>query len=258
MNEIVSLLHCYIVMKPLISVIIPVFNHAHCLERCLHSLSRQSYRPLEVIVINDGSTDNFAEVMNDLVKKDWKKDFSLKIFNQKNQGGGGARNHGFSESVGQYVIFWDADTIAAPEMLGKMHSALESHPEVSYAYSQYRFGWKKMRSQPFNADDLRKNNFVDTTSLIRRGAAVPFDESLKRFQDWDLWLSMLEKGRVGIFIPEVLFRKIVVGRIGYSKWLPSLMYRLPWKTRAVRDYESARQIVLRKHSNSAQAGTPGR
>ena len=234
-------------MRPLISVIIPVYNHAHCLERCFFSLFRQTYRPLEIIVINDGSTDNFGEVMSALIKLPWIQNLSIKIIEQKNQGASAARNRGFTESLGEYVIFWDADTIARPEMLAKMQAALDSHPDVSYVYSQYRFGWKKIKSRPFDTESLKLTNYIDTTSLIRRTAVVPFDESLKRFQDWDLWLTMLEKGRVGVFISEVLFRKIVSGRRGYSEWLPSIMYRLPWQTRSVKEYGAARQIILRKH-----------
>lgn len=235
----------------IISIIIPVYNHAHCLERCFFSLSRQTYRPLEIIVVNDGSTDKFHDVMNNVVKKlntkHKTKNIRIKIIEQKNLGAPSARNRGFAESSGEYVIFWDADTIARPDMLEKMLFALESHPEASYVYSQYRFGWKKIKSRAFNADSLRKNNFIDTTSLIRRTDVLLFDESLKRFQDWDLWLTMSENGKIGILISEVLFSKIVTGRIGYSKWLPSFFYRLPWKTRAVREYEAARQVILRKH-----------
>lgn len=235
-------------MEPLISIIIPVYNHAHTLERCLFSIWKQIHRPVEIIIVNDGSRDNFAGAMNDLRKKDWTQNLSIKIITQNNLGAAAARNRGLSESKGEYVIFWDADTVAREQMLRTMLRALETHPEASYAYSQYRFGWKKMKSRSFDAASLKQNNFIDTTSLIRRSAALPFDENLKRFQDWDLWLSMLELGRIGIFIPEILFKKITNGRIGISRWLPSFFYRLPWKTSGVREFEAAKQVVLRKHS----------
>ncbi len=247
-------------MKPLISVVIPVFNHAHCLERSLFSLYKQTYRPIEVIIIDDGSKDNFKETIHNIRTREQRniktinqnnffyKNIQVNVIEQENKGASAARNRGMSETKGDYVIFWDVDTIASEKMLERMLATLESNPMASYAYSQYRFGWKKMKSRKFDADSLQQNNYIDTTSLIRRSAVIPFDGGLKRFQDWDLWLSMLEQGKVGVFVPEVLFKKIVDGRVGISNWLPSFFYRLPWQTRAVREYETARQIVLRKHS----------
>lgn len=198
--------------------------------------------------MDDGSTDNFNETIETILKKDWIQNLSIRIVRQKNLGAGAARNRGFKESKGDYVIFWDADTIAVPLMLDKMLAALQSNPAASYSYSQFRFGWKKIKSRPFDAVSLKQNNYIDTTSLIRRSDVLPFTEDLKRFQDWDLWLSMLEKGKFGIFIPEVLFKKEVGGRKGISEWLPSFFYHLPWKTKAVKEYEAARQVILRKHS----------
>ncbi len=255
-------------MNPLISVIIPVYNHAHTLKRTIDSILKQSYRPLEVIVVNDGSTDNFTEVAKSVIPMpavilNEMKDLSLsvKIINQSNQGAPTARNHGFAVSKGEYVIFWDADTLANPQMLEKMFIFLQKHPEASYAYSQFKFGWKKIKSQNFDSDKLKKINYIDVTSLIRRSAILdsplgrgrggldvgPFDTSLKRFQDWDLWLTLLERNKTGVFIPEVLYEKVVGTREGISTWLPCFMYLLPWKSREVKKYEFARQIIAKKH-----------
>ena len=277
-------------MHPLISVIIPVYNHAYTLKRTIESVFNQTYRPLEVIIVNDGSTDNFAEVVAFCHPELVSGSISIKVITQPNQGAPTARNRGFSESKGEYVIFWDADTLARPQMLAKMHTALQKHPDASYAYSQFKFGWKKIKSQHFDADKLKKINYIDATSLIRRSALVdsplgrgrparnalaceagggeletfkspsyqegvggvaeamgPFDTSLKRFQDWDLWLSLLEQGKTGVFIPEVLYEKVVGSREGISTWLPKFMYQLPWKNKQVKKYESAKEIILKKH-----------
>jgi glycosyltransferase involved in cell wall biosynthesis len=267
-------------MKPLISVIIPVFNHAHTLQKTIECVFRQTYRPFEIIVVNDGSTDDFKKAVDDcfaMIEKECIGQGSmLSIISQENKGAPVARNNGFKNSKGEYVIFWDADTIANPDMLQKMYDALQQHPEASYAYSQFKFGWKLIKSQAFDVEKLKQVNYIDTTSLIRRSAlnchpersegslssvgvipakagiqsVGPFDPSLKRFQDWDLWLGLLEKGKTGIFVPEVLYSKVVEGRLGISKWMPSFMFKLPWKTKAVRKYEAAREIVLRKHKIS--------
>lgn len=237
-----------IIMRPLISVIIPVYNHAKTIERSLISLAKQTYRPLEVIIVNDGSTDNFLEVMEEIKNRHPIDSLNGKVISQTNQGAGAARNRGFKESTGEFVIFWDADTVAHPGMLEKMITVLLVHDEASYVYSRYRFGWKLMKSQEFNLADLRKYNYIDTTSLIRRRDFCGFDKDLKRFQDWDLWLTMSEKGKTGIFLPESLFKKIVSGRVGYSSWQPSLVYKLPWKNKKTRDFDTAVSVIYTKHN----------
>lgn len=233
--------------NPLISIIIPVYNHAHTIMRSLDTVSAQTYRPLEVILVNDGSTDNFKEIENLLLKNYSQKDISLKIFHQENLDAGAARNRGFSESTGEYVIFWDADTLGKPEMIETMYQVLQQHPEASYVYSQFKFGWKKIRSQIFDAESLKKMNYIDTSSLQRRRDFVPFDESLARFQDWDRWLTLLEQGKTGFFVPQVLYTKIKRGRIGISSWLPSFWYGLAQKSKKVKKYEAARKIIIEKH-----------
>ena len=104
-----------------------------------------------------------------------------------------------------------------------------------------------MLSRPFSAEKLKELNYIDVTALIRRNQAVPFDQKIKRFQDWDLWLTMLEQNKTGIFVPEILYKKAVGVRQGISQWLPRFVYKLPWKIKAVKEYEAAREIVLQKH-----------
>lgn len=239
-------------MNPLISVIVPVYNHAHTLKRSIESIFNQTYRPLEVIVVNDGSTDNFEEVVKDCLHLTDERCIGagsiLSVISQENSGAPVARNRGFASSKGDYVIFWDADTLAHPQMLQKMFAYLQKHPDASYAYSQFKFGWKRIKSQHFDADKLKQVNYIDVTSLIRRADFPKFDESLKRFQDWDLWLTMLEQGKTGVFVPEVLYEKVVGSREGISTWLPSFVYQLPWKSKQVKKYDDAKEIILKKHN----------
>lgn len=235
-------------MTELISIIIPVFNHASVIKKSLETIFNQTYRPFEIIIVNDGSTDNFRELEKEIVNQCQSFQVNIKIIHQVNKGAAAARNRGFKESKGEYVIFWDADTIARPFMLATMYQALQEHREASYAYSQFKFGWKLMKSQEFNPEDLKRNNFIDTTSLIRRDDFTGFDEKLKRFQDWDLWLSLLEAGKKGVFVPKILYKKEVMTRVGMiSKWLPRIAYQIPWAGKKVKDYKIAQRIVLEKH-----------
>ena len=230
---------------PKISVIIPVYNHAMALDRSLMTLFAQTLVPYEVIIVNDGSTDNVESVI-----KTWQTkhpEIQWTILEQAHAGASTARNVGLRAATGELVIFWDADTVAKPEMLSKMYQALIENPTASYAYSHYRFGRKLIKSRPFNAARLKENNFIDTTSLMWKKDVEPFDEQLQRFQDWDLWLTLLEKNKTGVLVPEVLFSKIVGSRIGYSKWIPKFYFKLPWKPAAVKRYLEAKAIVLKKH-----------
>lgn len=238
-------------MKPLISIIIPVFNHAFILEKVLNTIYAQDYRPLEVIIVNDGSTDNFKtvedKIINSCEAQDCNEELSLRIIHQENKGAAHARNTGFKESKGKFIIFWDADVLAKPTMLTEMYAALEQNPKASYAYSQLKLGWKKIKSRPFDAAALKKFNYIDMISLIRREHFPGFDESLKRFQDWDLWLTMLNKGSCGIFIPKILKKVFSSKRKGISTWTPSFFYRLPWKTKTVKSYLQSRKFIEEKH-----------
>ncbi|MFA6548254.1 MAG: glycosyltransferase family A protein [Candidatus Magasanikbacteria bacterium] len=236
-------------MNNLVSVVIPVFNHAHTLEICLRTIFSQSHdQPIELIIVNDGSTDNFGETLKNILNKYPEiKAMNPVVVEQTNLGAPAARNRGFLEAHGEYVIFVDADTVCRPHMISTMKKALDQNPQASYAYSQFCFGWKKMKSHVFDSDLLKQINYIDVTSLVRTKDFVPFDESLKRFQDWDLWLMMLEQNKTGVFVPQVLYKKIVFGRVGYSSWLPSWFYKLPWKTKKVEKYEQAKEIILKKH-----------
>lgn len=231
----------------MISVIIPTYQHAATLPLCLESISKQSYQDLEIIVVDDGSTDGTEAAV-------WPYLDRIKYIKQANRGAPAARNNGFDHSEGDLVIFCDADVVMKSNMLEEMHKALEEHPSAAYAYSAFRFGWKGFSSYPFDPERLRRMNYIHTTALIRRQDFPRFDESLKRFQDWDLWLSILKKGRGGVFIPQELFRVIDEhGRQGISQWRPSLWHRIPWgklgwKPVSIRKFDEARAIIFKKHS----------
>jgi glycosyltransferase involved in cell wall biosynthesis len=225
----------------MISIIIPVYNHQDALERALASIQKQTYKDIEVIVVDDGS-DPEIQISN--------FQFQIKLLRQENMGAPVARNMGMELAKGDYVIFWDADVVAEPEMLDKMVHALEQNPKASFVYSNHYFGKKKMTGRVFDIQSLQKINYIHSTSLIRRKDAVRWDESLKRFQDWDLWLTMADQGKSGVWIDEYLFRVDTGGTM--SSWLPSFAYRKPWSLlpgirERVRKYERARDIVIQKH-----------
>ena len=98
--------------NPKVSIIIPVYNVEQYLENCLKSIIHQTLQDIEIICVNDGSTDNSLSILNKLSQYDNR----IKIINQRNAGAGAARNKGISVANGEYIGFVDSDDIIAPEM----------------------------------------------------------------------------------------------------------------------------------------------
>jgi len=228
----------------MISIVIPVYNQAKKLDQCLDSIIKQSYGNYEVIVVNDGSTDNVQQVM-----KKYKSKFKSRfiIINQTNRGAPAARNRGFKKSKGEYIFFCDADAILKPNALKIMLKTLTDHPQASYVYCSFLWGRKKFRLEPFNAEKLKKMPYIHTMSLIRREhfPAAGWDESIKKLQDWDLWLTMLEQGHIGAWLDQILFKVQTGGTM--SSWLPSFAYKWMPFLPNVKKYKEAVEIVKKKH-----------
>jgi glycosyltransferase involved in cell wall biosynthesis len=230
----------------MISIIIPLYNAEKTISKTLASLEKQTYQDFEVIIVNDGSLDNSEQIVaNYLQKTD--NNHSYFFLNQKNQGAPAARNRGFKEAKGDFLLFCDSDAILANQALEIMLENINQNPEASYVYSSFNWGKKLFRLEDFNPDKLRKVPYIHTMSLIRRSAfpTVGWDIKIKKFQDWDLWLTMLEEGKIGFWIPQVLFKIIPGGTI--SSWLPSFAYKLFPFLPAVKKYKQAMEIIKQKH-----------
>lgn len=224
----------------MISVIIPAYNAEKTIQKCLDSVFNQTYKDIEVIVVDDGSTDDMLLALSNCKKK-------ITIISQENKGAPAARNYGFKFSQGECVIFLDADIVMKPAMLKKMIQALRRDESASFAYSSFWLGWKKFRLWPYDAQKLKQMPYIHTSSLIKRHAFPGFDESLKKFQDWDLFLTIAEKGGRGVFIPETLFEIKAKGTM--SSWLPAFAYKLPWlKLESKNKYDKWMEIVKKKHN----------
>lgn len=239
-------------MYPKVNIVIPAYNAQKTIKKCLDSIFNQTYQNFEVIVVNDGSIDETEKLVNwyigKLEKGNQKK---VKIINQQNQGSNPARNRGAREARGEFLLFCDADIVMQPQMLEKMLNALEKNPDKSFVYSSFYFGFKKFKLWPYDPERLKKMPYIHTTSLIRREHFPGFDEKIKKLQDWDLWLTMLEQKRTGIFIPEFLF-KIYPKKGGISTWFPKIFYKIPWqkfriKIKGLEKYKEAEKIIKEKH-----------
>lgn len=236
-----------LIEMPQIAVVIPCYNHAYLLRRTLKGLTNQTLKSFEVVVIDDGSSDN-----PEIIIRDFADVLQLRFIRfDANQGAPAARNRGARETNAPFLIFLDADAELIPEALEKFVRALDDHPEAGFAYSNFWWGMKRFRGRPFDREELKKRNYIHTSSLLRRVAFPGFDENLIKFQDWDLWLTMAARGSKGAWIDDELYR-IEPRKRGMSRWLPKIAYWIPWQRlgfvpKDVMSYREAEEIVRRKH-----------
>ncbi|HOY55809.1 MAG TPA: glycosyltransferase family 2 protein [bacterium] len=234
-----------------LSIVIPVYNSENKLLKCLQSLKQQTVFSLwpgqaEIIIVDDGS-------VSPVVIPDFILDDKIKIYRIEHAGAAKARNFGFAKSTGQYVFFCDSDVVFLKNnALEKMLAMLETYTDKAYCYSAFKYGLKTFPLFPFDAEKLKHNNYISTMALVRRSALeklvfpnLPFDEALKRFQDWDLWLALLKKGETGIFLNEVLWQAQVGGSM--SRWLPKIFYKIFKNNLKVQEYQKAKAAVEKKY-----------
>lgn len=227
-----------------ISVIIPIFGRVELLEACLDSFERATCKPFEIIIVDDGNEPRVAAEICAIADKH--KVHALRL--ETNAGAPAARNAGARIATGELLFFADADVVMTTAGLEYLNKALEKSP-AAFAYGDFNFGKIAMKGKEFSVDELKKRNYISTMSLVRRSAFPSFDETLKRFQDWDLWLSIAERGGVGVYVAEKIYTAMPNGTI--STWIPSPVIRnaefFMWLPR-VRAYMQARAIILQKHS----------
>jgi len=136
---------------PKISVIVPVYNVEQYLSQCLDSIINQTFRDVEIICINDGSTDNSGKVLEEYAQKDDR----VKILNQENQGASIARNSGLDFAKGEWICFVDSDDITHPQMLEITYNqaTLNNVDIVQYKYKEFTTG------------NINYNNSINENSL---------------------------------------------------------------------------------------------
>jgi len=183
---------------PQISVVIPVHNGAGTIAETIASVLGQSFTDIEVMVMNDGSTDSTLEKVNAFV------DSRVRVFTHPKSGSNYSRNRGVEVSTGAYLSFIDADDIWTSDKLEAQLQALETNPQAAVAYSwtdRIDMQGKFLRTSShatFSGNvlpHLMLSNFIASGSnlLIRRQALLDvgqFDPNLRNAQDWDLALRL--------------------------------------------------------------------
>jgi glycosyltransferase involved in cell wall biosynthesis len=202
--------------SPIVSVILPTYNCALFLPESIGSILLQTYKSYEIIVVDDGSTDNTKEVLSPFMQR-------IKYIKlEQNRGLPTARNIGIQSAQGKYIAFLDADDLWLPEKLEADMEYFDKHPDISMVYSRhininergYTLGSDRKKRLPSGNIFIRlfsEQNFIITSSVVVRRevfeTAGLFDEQLFNCQDWDMWLRIAFYFKVaGINKPLVKYR----------------------------------------------------
>lgn len=179
-----------------ISVIIPSYNRAHILERALSSVQAQTLAPVEIIVVDDGSTDNTASFMQQQFP-------GCRYIHQENQGVSSARNHGIRAAKGEWLAFLDSDDEWLPGKLAAQKEALEAAPEMKICHTEEIWIRNGRRVNPMKKHAkigghifrhclplcaISPSSVVIHHSIFKEAGL--FDESLPACEDYDLWLRI--------------------------------------------------------------------
>lgn len=205
------------IKNPTVSVIIPTYNRANLVGKAIKSVLSQTYQDFEIIVIDDGSTDNTEEVIRSF--KDKKVKYIKKY--KKNKGISVARNIGIKMARGKYIALLDSDDEWLPEKLDKQSKVLQSEsPEVgvvcSWSYNIDEKGnYISKRCLPkkggYIYEDLLSTNPISVpTVLIRKecfNRVGLFDDLLNAQEDWDMWIRIAKYYRFALIkVPLVKYR----------------------------------------------------
>lgn len=195
-------------MNESVSVIIPAYNAARTIERSLRSVFSQRYPALQIIVVDDGSTDNTAQILQNNYYG------VIQYVFQSNGGAAAARNRGLAEATGKYIAFLDADDEWTPDKLCLQYATMENNRSVGLSFtdmSHWENGLLVHRSylheRKYNFvssgmiyDQLLHECFIFTPTVMMRRDIVErvglFDESLRISEDYDLWLRIAKSYEV--------------------------------------------------------------
>ena len=193
---------------PYISIVLPVYNGADHLKRAIDSVLGQTFNDLELLVVDDGSSDNSFEIASGYPQ--------IRLFRQENKGVPHARNKGVAEARGKYVCFLDQDDTWLPEKLELQVKSFKDNPSQVYSTTLQVY----FLEEGYNAPSWCKPEWLDrpvtgytpSTLMIEKDALLAFgmfDEEMTLASDVDLFFRLKDQGAEGSEIRKVLVRKSV-------------------------------------------------
>lgn len=195
---------------PKVSVVVPCYNQARFLPEAVESICVQTFADVEVVIVDDGATDDTREVAQRLVAAH--PDRRIRLVSQANAGLPAARNAGIRAAGGEYILPLDADDVIEPDYVERLAAALDEDETISIAYGdQQNFGEDDAFHVHGEYDFLRLAhcNFIGVASMFRREAweeVGGYPEHMTSYEDWDFWIACGERGHFGRRIPGAVFR----------------------------------------------------
>ena len=233
-------------MPPRISVLIPCFNHGAYIDEAVTSVLNQSYQDFEIVIVDDGSTDAGTREALDRLNRP-----RTTVLTTANRGLPGARNFAARHAAGEFYCALDADDKLAPTWFEQAVRVLDQQPAVAFvSHWLETFGDERWTWTPERCDlpALLARNAVNGAALVRRqafDAVGGYDEAMTEgCEDWDLWLRLVESGRQGTIIPEVLFF--------YRRRADSMSRRML----DAQAYRRPLEVLVQKHEVSYRAHLP--
>jgi glycosyltransferase involved in cell wall biosynthesis len=243
---------------PKVSVVITCHNLGPYLEEAVDSVLAQTCQDFEIVIVDDGSTDRATQTLLDGFDRP-----KTRVMRLPHGGLAAARNAGIASTTGQYLCALDGDDRLTSSFLSKTVSVLDSDPSVTFASSWLRtFGDEEWEWKPERCDlpMLLSEDTVLTAALVRREAVAAvggYDAAMpvQGDEDWDLWLTLVERGHRGVILPEILFEyRRRAGSMSSVCWhgpghLPLAGYRIRKHREAYRD--NLFDVLLRQDANTA-------
>jgi hypothetical protein len=191
---------------PSVSVVIPCYNLGVYLAEAVDSVLAQTWQDFEIIIMDDGSSDEFTCLVLDTIRQP-----KTRLIRQPNRGLAATRNAGILQAQGRFICCLDADDRLVPDFLKRAVDVLDREPETGFVSSFY-IGFDES-TEPVNYTscgfpELLTENRAMVSSLFRKEAwneVGGYCETFPYFEDWDFWISLVEAGWGCVVIPEVLF-----------------------------------------------------
>jgi glycosyltransferase involved in cell wall biosynthesis len=207
---------------PRVTVIIPSYNYAWCVADAVRSVQAQTLPDWELVIVEDGSTDDSRAVLEALAAEDSR----LRLHVQENRGLSAARNAGLWLARGDYIALLDCDDTYLPDKLAAQVATLDSNPDVGMVYADCLLEdgavWQNHRHEAFTYARLTQDNLVPCQSVMFRRELVQLvggcdGEALEEAEDWDLWMRLCAVTKT-VRLPEPNY---VMRRHGAQKSMPT-------------------------------------
>jgi len=195
--------------SPRVSVVLPTYNQAQYLPQALDSVLNQTWHDYELIVVNDGSTDNTPHILDEYQQR-----HGFTVIHQENKKLPCALNAGFRRAKGQYLTWTSSDNIMLPSMLKVLVNALNRHPQVGLVYADWEVidehgtALGTVQTLDFDRHLLMRTNFVNACFLYRRvcqEAVGLYDPAYIYAEDWEYWWRISHSFKM-MRVPQVLYR----------------------------------------------------